>query len=107
MTNQVLPPELAERVRGLSDEALALVLEAFRVGRTTGVDHAAQELGQYCSGLMAELETRHDELTPERAKLMDELYEGVAPSPVTAAYFGGASEMVDRLQSKLRRLVAP
>lgn len=98
--NQVLSPELAERVRRLSDEALVLVLDAFREGR-----HAAtSRLGSVCQALLAELERHYDSLTPEQIEQLEETYEGTGPSAVVTAHFGGASDAVERMKGELRRL---
>lgn len=98
--NQVLPPELSERVRRHSDEALVLVLEAFRAGRFA----TAQEIGAYCQGLLAELESHYDSLTPDAIAGLEDQYGDAGASPVIDAYFGGSADVAERIKSKLRQL---
>lgn len=102
--NQVLSPELSERVRRLSDEALVLVLDAFREGRNVATDKVTGRLGSFCQALLAELEQHHDSLTPAQVEQLAETYGGVGPSPVVTAHFGGAADAVERMKGELRRL---
>lgn len=98
--NRVLSPELSERARSLSDEALVLVLEAFRQGRSA----AAHELGAYCQTLLSELEQQHDALTPEMIEQLEQHYAAHGSSAIVSAHFGAAADVVERIQRELRRL---
>jgi hypothetical protein len=102
--NQMLSPELSERVRRLSDESLVLVLEAFREGRKAATTTVTGQLGGFCNVLLGELEQHHDSLTPEQVEQLEANYDGARPSPVVTAHFGGAADMVERMKGELRRL---
>lgn len=102
--NQILPPELTERVRRLSDEALVLVLDAFREGRKAATTTVTGQLGSFCNTLLAELEQQHDSLGPEDVEPFERNYGGAGSSPVVTAHFGGAADSIERMKDELRRL---
>lgn len=98
--NQVLSPELSERVRRLSDESLVIVLDAFREGRNA----TAHDLARYCQALLTELEQQHDALTPDMMERFDATYRESVSPPLVAAYFGASADIVERFKDELRRL---
>lgn len=103
---RVLSPELAERVRRLSDETLVAVLDAFREGRRSGAERARAEALARVDALLAELEARFRVLDPERCSDLEVTYGGAA-SPLAAAHFGGAGDVLLRLRSWLERGESP
>lgn len=103
--HQTLSSQLAERVRHLSDETLVVVLEAFREGRQVGAARVGDELKGYLDQLHAEFERLFGEVDADVLARMEDNYQNAAPSPVAAAYFGGAGDVVGRVRSRLRHLV--
>lgn len=103
--HQTLSSELAERVRHVSDETLVIALEAFREGRQVGAARVGDELKGYLDQLYAEFERLFAEVDSEALARMEGDYENARPSPVAAAHFGGAGEVIERVRSRLGQLV--
>ncbi|HJL20087.1 MAG TPA: hypothetical protein RMH99_30760 [Sandaracinaceae bacterium LLY-WYZ-13_1] len=105
MVSPALTPELAERVGRLSDEALVLVLDAFRAGRRAEAERIAAELSAYVDDLLEEMERTAEAVSPSLAARMEETYRGAGLSPVVAAHFGHAADILTRVRGRIRRLV--
>ncbi len=102
--SQVLSPELSERVEQLSNEALVLVLDAYREGRRLGASQLGEQVEALCQRILDEMEAQYDSLTPELVERIEASFEAASPSPVVAASFGMASEAVTRIQQEIARL---
>ncbi len=101
----VLSPELTERTRQLSDANLVLVIDAYREGRYLGGVTARREVEAFVRACLEELERQYTSLTPEAAALFEEeLHRAGAPTPLTAAHFGGAADALQQVKSELERL---
>lgn len=100
--SQVLSAELSERVQGLSDAVLVLVLDAFREGRRAGDAKARAELLAYVESRLAELEAQFRTLDAAGCLRLEDGYEDAYPSPVAAAHFGGAGDVLALLRARLR-----
>lgn len=100
-----LPTELAERVRRLSDETLVLALEAYREGRRAGAARLNSELTEYLEQVFAELDSSFEEAKePESMGRVEDGYATAAPSPIVAAHFGGAGDVLARVRMRLDEL---
>ena len=99
-----LSPQLAERVRQLSDETLVIALEAFREGRRAGESRLGAELAEFLEQVFRELETTFGEVADGDVPRFEQGYEGAHPSPVVAAHFGGAGDVLVRVRGRLDKL---
>lgn len=92
--------ELTERVRELSDALLVLVLDAFREGRRQGERRVAAAVDRDVEALLAELEAQFGALDGADLVRLAACYEGADPSPLVAAHFGGAADVLMRLRGR-------
>ncbi|MBZ0120084.1 MAG: hypothetical protein K8H88_24050 [Sandaracinaceae bacterium] len=103
---QAWTARLAERTRGLSDELLVLVLDAFTEGQRQGARRVRDELRASLERRRHELEARYESLTPEDVEVMRQALgdgEGKDAAVVTAR-FGSAAELLIDVDRELDRL---
>jgi hypothetical protein len=107
MTNhRTLSTRLTDSVQHLSDEILVVALEAFREGRHAGAARLGEELAAYLDQLHAELEAGYEKVSPESVANVEASYVSARPSPVFAAHFGGAGDVLERVRVHLRKLAS-
>lgn len=99
-----LPKPLTERVHRLSDEALQVVLEAYREGRQAGEARLSAELAAYLEGLCAEFETAFGRVDANGVGRFEAGFAGAKPSPLVAAHFGGVGDVLLRVRGRLEEL---
>lgn len=102
--SKVLPPELAARTRGLSDEAIVVVFEAFRQGRHVGYASAREQIEAFVNMRLEELEHEYEALTPAMVASLEASFQVASSSGAVAAHFGGAADALWRILHELRRL---
>jgi hypothetical protein len=103
-----LTRELAERARGLSDEWLVLVLDAFTEGRRLGGRHVCDELRASLKRRYDELEARYESVTPEDVALIKAgLGDGEGKdAAVVTARFGASADLLVLVGYELDRLAS-
>lgn len=99
-----LSPELAKRVSQLSDETLVIALESFREGLRVGETRVCGELAEFLEQVLRELEDTFGEIAAHDVPSFEEGYEGAKPSPIVAAHFGGAGDILARVRGRLDAL---
>lgn len=101
-----LTAKLAERARGLSDELLVLVLDAFTEGKRMGGRRVRDELRAFVTRRRDELEASYEALTPEEIEQMKANWgdgEG-KDAGVVSARFGTAATLLNEVREELDRL---
>ncbi|HHH27099.1 MAG TPA: hypothetical protein ENK57_01950 [Polyangiaceae bacterium] len=106
--SQTMSIQLAERVRQLSDETLVVVLEAYREGRRAGATGLVGELTACLEELYGELAASYDEARSdaEAVTRVEGAYTDALPSPVFAAHFGGAGDVLSRVRARFGKITS-
>lgn len=103
-----VPAHLIARARRLGGDAVILLHEAHshgrRLGRREGADTMRTKASEVCRELLALLERMHDELTPAQVAVFHDTFDTMTPDPLVAAYFGAASDHLNRCLERLRKL---
>jgi len=102
--DETLTPELARRVRALSEQAATLAVDLFGEGKRLGAAEAEKELALFVESLVDDMQEGFSAAKDPAVRAdLEAMYEGASPSPLVSAHFDGAGDVLGRLRARLRK----